>query len=217
VTALSATRWTIVQAAQSGDALALRALVDKYRPAVVAWLERRGLGAEAEDLAQEALIALLGPALSRADPGIGRFRGYVFGVARHIHLRHQERLSAQKRGVERTVPLGDADPPAAAPDDDFDREWLNALVNDALSRLGREHPPYFEAVRRFIFEERPQAEIAAAAGTSVSAVKKQVLRGKRKLAEYLREAVWAYAASPAEYEDELRSLSRMLGPLGELG
>jgi RNA polymerase sigma factor (sigma-70 family) len=212
---VSGTRWTIVHAAQAGDQAALRALADKYRPAVVAWLVRRGLGADAEDLAQEALLGLLGPALTKANPAAGRFRGLVFAIARHVLLRHHERQGAQKRGAGRTVPLDDLDPAAATPDEDFDREWLAQLVQDALGRLRAEHPPYFEAVRRFVLDEQPQAIIARETGATVGAVKKQVLRGKRKLAGYLREAVWGYASSPAEYDTELRALSKFLGKLGE--
>jgi RNA polymerase sigma-70 factor (ECF subfamily) len=211
---LSATRWSIVNAAQQGDVAAIRTLAEKYRPAVVAWLERRGLGADAEDLAQEALLGILGPALARADRRAGRFRGLVFAVARNIHLKHLEREGAQKRGPGRTVQLGtdhDVPDPAAPPDDEFDREWLQALVQSALARLGREHPQYLEAVRRFVLDEQPQARIAEEVGASVGAVKKLVLRGKKKLAAYLREEVWAYAASPEEYETELRLLSQLLG------
>ncbi|HBP22541.1 MAG TPA: RNA polymerase subunit sigma-70, partial [Planctomycetes bacterium] len=47
---LSATRWTVVQAAKAGDADALRQLFEKYRPAVVGYLLRRGMKGEAEDV-----------------------------------------------------------------------------------------------------------------------------------------------------------------------
>lgn len=212
---LSGTRWTLVEAAKAGDARALDALCRKYLPAVQGWLARRGLGADAEDLGQEALLALIGSALKKADPAAGRFRSLVFAVARHVLLRHHERAGAQKRGAGRVVSLDDFDPGAPREvEDDFDREWLAALVQTALARLAKEHPPYFEAVRRFVLLEQPQAAIAAELGLSANAVKKQVLRGKRKLADYLREEVRAYAASPEDYEVELREMARLLGPLG---
>jgi RNA polymerase sigma factor (sigma-70 family) len=214
VSHLSATHWTIIQAAQAGDAEAVRRLCEKYRPAVLGWLARRGVGPDVEDLGQDALVALVTSALGRADRGAGRFRDLVFAVARNVLLRHRERANAAKRGPGRTVPLADLEPPAEAPDDDFDQEWLAALVQGALARLAREHPPYFEAVRRFVLGDEPQAAIAAALGVTPGAVKKLVLRGKRKLAGYLREAVWEYATSTQDYEAELRALARLLGPLG---
>jgi RNA polymerase sigma factor (sigma-70 family) len=209
---LSQTRWTLVHAAQAGDAAALDALCRKYSPAVQAWLARRGLGADAEDVGQEALLALLGSALKKATPAAGRFRSLVFAVARHVLLRHHERAGAQKRGAGRVVTLDGFDPGAPRDvDDDFDREWLATLVQSALARLAQEHPPYFEAVRRFVLLEQPQATIAAELGLTANAVKKQVLRGKRKLADYLREEVWSYAASADDYQVELAAMARLLG------
>lgn len=208
---LSATRWTVVQAAQAGDEAALRALWDKYRPAVLAWLERRGLGAEAEDVAQEALLGLLRSALARAHAGAGRFRALVFAVARHQLLKHQEKAMALKRGGGRVQVVADLEVAVEEPDEGFDREWLAALVRGGLERLAHEHPDLFEALRRFALEGQPQAEIAAALGTTSGAIKKRVFRAKRELAGYLREEVWRYSCSPREYEAELGLLSKLLG------
>lgn len=212
---LSATRWTIVQAAQAGDEAALRALWDKYRPAVLAWLAHRGLGAEAEDVAQEAFLGLLRHALLRAQAGSGRFRALVFAVARNQLAKHLERERAQKRGAGRVQLLGEHDPAMDEPDESFDREWLAAVVRAGLARLSEEHPELFEALRRFVLDGQPQAEIARELGTTPGAIKKRVFRGKRLLTGYLREEVWRYAASPQEYEAELAWLAGLLGE-GEL-
>ncbi|MGE0713705.1 MAG: RNA polymerase sigma factor [Planctomycetota bacterium] len=209
---LSATHWTIVQAAQAGDAAAISSLCAKYRPAVVTWLERRGLGSEAEDVAQEAFLGLVTSALRRAQMGEGRFRGLVFAIARNQLARHFERAGAAKRGAGRVQPLGDEDVPAAEPDEAFDREWLAALVQTGLARLAAEHPNYFEALRRCALDGEPQAEVARALGITPGAVKKHVFRAKKKLGSYLQAEVWSYSCSPGEYEAELAYLSRLLGP-----
>jgi RNA polymerase sigma-70 factor (ECF subfamily) len=211
---LSATHWSVIEAARAGEEGAVRALCEKYRPAIVAYLERRGLGAEAEDVAQEALLALVGTALARAASGQGRFRGLVFAIARNQLGKHVERQRAAKRGGGQVEHLGEREAAVAAeePDDLFDREWLGALVRAALARLEREHPPYFEALRAFLLDERPQAEIAGRLGVAVGVVKQRVHRGKRKVIGYLREEVWSYASSPGEYEAELQALARLLEP-----
>jgi len=72
---LSATRWTIVQAAQSGDEEAIRTLCEKYRPALVSYMRRRGLGEEAEDVTQEALFGLVQSALIPKNEGQIVLRG----------------------------------------------------------------------------------------------------------------------------------------------
>ena len=46
---------------------------------------------------------------------------------------------------------------------------------------------------------------------SVEQVKKLVMRGKRRVAAYLRDEVWSYAGSGGEYEAELAYLSELLG------
>lgn len=209
---LSATRWTIVQAAQRGDEAALRAVWDKYRPAVLAWLRQRGLPPEtAEDVAQEAFLGLLRRGLAGAQAGAGRFRGLVFAIARNTLLKHQERELAQKRGAGRVQPLGERDVAGAEPDEAFDREWLGAIVRAGLARLEAAQPELFFALRRFVLDGVPQAEIAREVGVSPGALKKRVFRAKRLLATYLREEVWRYACSPAEYEAELAFLAGLLG------
>jgi RNA polymerase sigma-70 factor (ECF subfamily) len=214
VNRLTATRWTLVGAARDGDAAAIRALCEKYRPAIVGYLERRGLAAEAEDVAQEALLALVSSAIEGARAGAGKFRSLVFAVARNHLLRHLERRAAEKRGHGRTEPLGRAEPSAPAePDSDFDREWLGSLLRSALARLEAEQPRAFVALRRFLLDGVRQAEIARELGLSVEQVKKLVLRGKRRVAAYLREEVWTYAGG--DYEAELAFLSRLLGSAEE--
>jgi RNA polymerase sigma-70 factor (ECF subfamily) len=208
---LSATRWTVIQAAQAGEEEAVRRLCAKYWPAVVAYLRRRGVGDEAEDVAQESFVALLRSALSRAQPSAGRFRGLVFAIARNQLGKHLERQGALKRGGGQVVQsLGDRDVAAEQPDEAFDREWLSALLRAGLAQLAREHPDQFEALRRFVLEGQPQAQIARELGVSVGVVKKRVHRGKRRLAAVLRKEVWRYACSPGEYEAELAYLAALL-------
>ncbi|MEZ0228695.1 MAG: RNA polymerase sigma factor [Planctomycetota bacterium] len=209
---LSATRWTLVQLAQAGDAKAIEALCGKYRPAIVSWLERRGLRGDAEDVAQEALLALVASALQAAKAEAGSFRGLVFAVARNKLLKHHEKANAAKRGAKKVQALGDLDPAMPTErDDDFDREWLANLTKRGLARLSEEHPSTYDVLRRFVLDGTPQAEIARELSLPVDNVKKLVYRGKRKVAGYLRDEVWSYAISKKDYEAELAYLSRLLG------
>jgi RNA polymerase sigma-70 factor (ECF subfamily) len=189
-------------------------MCQRYRPAVVAYLERRGLGQESEDVAQEVLLALV-QALPRVSQGAGRFRSLVYAVASNklaTHLRHR---GAQKRGGD--VPLvenPDVYPSEREPDDLFDREWLEALVRKCLGRLREAHRDQYEALKKFVLEGRPQAEIAAELGVTASTIRKRVWRGKRAVTAYLREEVETYALSPQDAEAEIRYLSSLIGPLG---
>jgi RNA polymerase sigma-70 factor (ECF subfamily) len=203
------TLWTLIRGADRGDEAALRDFAHKYRAPVLAYIARRGLAAEAEDLSQEVFLRIFQDrVLSKADPSRGRFRALILSVTRHVIGHHFERQAARKRGAGQVRPLAQADPAAPEPDDGFDREWVSHLIEVALARLAREHPPYHEALRRFLIEGAPCASIAQALGRTEQDVHNHIHRGKKKVAEYLREQVRDYSASREDYEEELKALSR---------
>lgn len=204
------TRWTQIRLASEGDRSALTEFVQRYRPPVVAYFARRGLGAEAEDLAQEVFLRFLDKeVLAKADPERGRFRGLVMAVTRRVFAGHFERRAAKKRGGDAVVQaLGDLD--LAAPDEDFDREWVGHLLERSLGRLEEEHPNYHAALSAVLLEQRSHVEAAEALGCAAGDVNNWVHRGKKKVIAYLQEEVRRYTCSEAEYQDELRQLSRLL-------
>jgi hypothetical protein len=189
VSDFQSTLWTVIRGAGQGDEAALRDFVLKYRPPVLAYLARRGFRAEAEDLAQEVFLRVFQDrVLLKADPSLGRFRSLILSVTRHVLGHHVERELAKKRQP----------PPAAAEpttDEDFDREWVSHLIEVALARLAKEHPNYHDALR-------------AALSGGTPADYNHVARGKKKLAEYIKDQVRDYSASRAELDEELRFLSK---------
>lgn len=212
---LSNTRWSMLRAAKAGDADSLRSLCTKYRPVVLGYLKRRGLQDEAEDVAQEVLLGLV-EALPRVDPSAGRFRALVFAVASNKLAEHFRRRGAQKRGGGATLLVADPDVFAGErePEDLFDWEWIEALVQRCLGRLRDEHPDQYGALKAFVLDGRPQVDIAAELGVEPPTIRKRVWRGKRNVASYLRDEVESYEFSQSAVEDELRFLNGLLGPLG---
>lgn len=203
------TLWTVIRGAGRGEERALREFVLKYRAPVAAYVARRGLAADAEDLAQEVFLRLLQDGvLSKADPSKGRFRSLLLAVTRHVVGHHLDRERAQKRGGGQVGSLEGID--VAQPDEDepFDREWVAHLLEVALARLAREHANYHEAIRQALMEGKPWAEIAAAMARSEGDVANYISRGKRKLVDYLRDQVRDYSASHQDYAEELRHLAR---------
>lgn len=212
---VSNTRWSVVRAAQEGDVQSLELLCAKYRPAVLAYLRRCDLGEEAEDVAQEALMALA-QTLPKAHASAGRFRSLVFALARHKMLDFLERRSAQKRGGAATRAAVELDSLAASePDDAFDHAWLAALVKTCLERLQQEHPLWYAALASTVLAERPQAEVAKEEGVTPATMRKRVWRGRKQIGAYLREAVDTYALSERDAAEEIRYLATLLGPLAE--
>lgn len=205
------TRWTLIGAARDGDRDAQRELHDRYRGAVLEYLRRRGLGADAEDVAQEVFVRLFQDGvLARADPGRGSFRALVQAVTRNALGSHLERRKALKRGGGAAqVSLGEVDVPSPEADQAFDREWLLGVLEGALARLRREHPNYHAAVKACLLDGREQGEIAEAVGLKRADVRNHLHRGRRKLMEYVREEAWTTSPSAEAYATELEWLAKL--------
>lgn len=211
---LSNTRWSVVHAAQRGDTVALERLCEKYRPPLVAYLRRCDLGDDAEDVAQEVLLALV-DTLPKVHATAGRFRSLVFALARNKHLGFRERQGAAKRGGAHTRARIDLEALSAGgePDDLFDREWLGALLHTCLERLKAEQPTLYEALAATVLAERAQSEVAEELGVTAATMRKRVWRGRKQVGAYLRELVEAYGSSRDDVTEELRYLGTLLGPL----
>ena len=113
----------LVRAAQRGDALAMAELLDELAPAVGRWCAPIALD-EAEDAAQEAMIAILRGLRGLRDPAA------LFGWARAIAVREAVRAARRAR---REQPAELASVPA--PGD----PQLAADIRDVLGRLAPEH------------------------------------------------------------------------------
>lgn len=210
----TATRWTLIGAARGGDAEAQRQFADKYRGPVVAYLRRRGLDADAEDVTQEIFLRLFrGGVLDRATESSGRFRDLLLAVTKHALADHWRAAGAVKRGGRADVrPLGDVDPASPTSEDvTFQQEWLLNLIEHCLERLRTDHPNYHRALRLTLFEGKARADAAAELGHSEASVRNWVHRGRRKLISYVREEAWSYSGTQEAYRDELSYLARLLG------
>jgi RNA polymerase sigma-70 factor (ECF subfamily) len=211
VTEFQSTLWTVIRGAKRGDEAALREFVLRYRAPIVRYCMRRGLKDEAEDLAQEILMRLFQQGVLRdVDPSRGKFRSLLIVVARNVIANHIKGRQAQKRGGGKVKALGDRDVASPGSDEEFDREWVAHLIEVALARLAREHENYHAALRRFLLGQMSYEDIAESLGKSKGEVRNFIHRGKKKLVEYLRDQVRDYSTSRADYEDELKYLSRFL-------
>ena len=211
------TVWSVIRGAGSGRVTAVGRFVAAYRPAVVRFLRRRGVEAAlAEDLAQEVFLRVFEDrVLEKADAARGRFRSLLLAVTRHVLSHHLERAHALKRGgAHRIAPLDDAAlEQAFARDDedpDFDREWLGALIAQALERLRLENESYHACIAAFLVEERSHAEIAARLGKTEGSVRNAVSRGRARLGAIVRELIAGTTSSEGELTDEVRRFARLL-------
>jgi hypothetical protein len=150
------TSWDTLRAAAAGESEAQEEFVRRYRPVIRSYLGQRWrhspLGQQLDDAVHETLLECFRPGgvLAKADATQpGGFRALLFGVVRHIALRHEERAARRRDGAGRPssflarVPAPD-EPLSQA----FDRAWAVGMVREAGARMAELAARGDEAARR---------------------------------------------------------------------
>ena len=208
----------------------LEELCGAYRPAVYAYLRRRGCpDADAEDLTQGFFADLLSRnAFAAADASRGRFRAFLYASLDNFTANAARAERALKRGggeqllsLDRTrdadggpcpndwVDAGGVDPAA-----EFDRQWARCLIRQTLDQLreeyaGRGKQEWFDSLRPFLLASPTQAERAAAAerlGMTSTAFKVAVHRLRARYRQMLEAAVAETMLEPDEVGREFELL-----------
>lgn len=174
-----------------------RQYVDRYRPILVGYARRLGLGDDAEDVAQQVL-ASFSTAYRRGkyDRDKGRLRDWLFGIARN------ELRNWRRRHSRREVQVGgDADQTdffAQLRDEDYlektwELEWRQAVVRQCLEEVRLEvDAKTLEAFELFASQGLPARSVAERLGITSNAVfiaKHRVLKRIRELLPEM-ETVW---------------------------
>jgi RNA polymerase sigma-70 factor (ECF subfamily) len=198
-----------------------------YRPAIVGYLRKRGYeAADAEDLAQEVFEVIHEREfLKRAERGRGRFRHLLIALTKRVEANDRLRRRTQKRGggkevisLEAMQESGEgklAEVLAAHEDDEmFDRAWVHALIDRALTELReqsvRQKKPYFRVLQVWRQTEGTYAEVGEVLGLSGSEVANVVVQARKLLSTGIRRLISEYVSSDEEYSEERRYLSRFL-------
>lgn len=181
----------LVIRARRGDALAREALVRRYlRPAYAVALAVVRNAADAEDLAQETLVAALGRLDQCREPE--RFAGWILQAARNRALNHLE----QRR--TRAVLL-DGVPRGEGADGDAAQVVLRRALLGALERLS---PVQREVVLLHDLESWTHGEIGAALGISEGMSRQHLFVARRAMREWLGDDGRGAAGSrPEEVRD----------------
>lgn len=229
------THWSVVLAAGEPDALLAAAALEKlcrtYWYPLYAYVRRRGYSPEdAQDGTQSFFARLLErDLLSRASPQRGRFRSFLLRTLQNFLADEHDRAVAHKRGAgQPLISLDALDAEARyalervddiSPDKLFERRWATTVLERAWTRLEAEYAvegkaDLFRELRRFnsAQESAPgYAEAAEKLGLPVNTVKSLVLRMRRRYRALLRAEIAHTVADPAEIDEEIRYLLRVLG------
>jgi RNA polymerase sigma-70 factor (ECF subfamily) len=223
------THWSIVLAARDraepGADDALASLCDLYWYPLYCYVRRCGHSAdETPDLTQEFFARLLEKDfLAIVDPAKGKFRSFLLATCKHFLANERDRKRALKRGGGRTIQSLDAidaegryrtEPTTGlTPEQLFERRWALALLQQVMGRLRADFESKgkgatFDHLRGFLVGEKGSGyrSAAKALGLSEAAVKVQVHRLRQKYRELLYEEIGRTVGSPAEIEEEIRSL-----------
>lgn len=225
------TRWSVVLRAR-GDAAdartALQQLCRTYRPPVLAYVRHRGYAPDvAEDLTQAFFMRFLERAWhASADPERGRFRSFLLTALKRFLVDAKLEAATIKRGggfrfesldweISREGGGGET------PESVFEREWAQALLAAAITRLRNEAGQagkleLFNHLRQFLIERPDEAEYARAA--EVLHLRRNTLavavhRLRHRLRELVREELGETTSNHAELEEELRTLRSSLQEL----
>lgn len=209
---------------------ALTRLCETYWYPLYAFVRRGGRSPEdAQDLTQEFFAQLLANHwVARVDRHKGRFRSFLLMVMKRFLAKEWEKARTLKRGGL-TSPLSlqldtaegrySKEPSdTRTPEQVYERHWALTLLGTVLQRLRLE---YQESGKDRLFEKleptlvgsretQPYALLACELGMTEGAVKVAVFRLRERYRDCLKEEIAQTVALPAEVDEELRHLCRVL-------
>lgn len=229
------THWSVVQLAADDSAeSAERALAEfcqAYWPPLYAFLRHRGhSSADAQDLTQAFFVHLMEyKTLSRADRQKGKLRTFLLGSLQNFLANEYDRAQALKRGGGKQIlslddNLAEAEASiVAAPEMDaassFDLVWASNVVKRGWQKLDlafaadgktqwlQEMRPYLAGGSEI---PPPQDEVATRLGIPVATLRTSLMRLRQRYREALRNEVARTVSDPAEVDEELQYLYRIL-------
>jgi len=229
-----ATQWTVVLVAggtpSPESAVALERLCSSYWYPLYAFVRRSGHSPpDAQDLTQEFFARLIEHNwIARADRRRGRFRSFLLMAMKRFLSKEWDKVKTLKRGGQvRFVPLQldtaetlYAREPAdtCTPEQVFEKQWALVLLQSVLNRLREDYAQeskgaLFHTLEPCLIgsrEKQPYAALAAELGMSAGAVKVAVCRLRERYRECLKAEIAQTVASPAEVDEELRHLFRVM-------
>jgi RNA polymerase sigma-70 factor (ECF subfamily) len=227
------TRWSMVRRVRGSQVAevdrALNELCKTYWYPIYAYVRRTvGTPEDAEDLTQGYLARLLERGyIHRADPEKGKFRAFLLADLKFFLANESARGRTIKRGGGRVIESYDQalaeERYGVEPTDDnspdklFDRAWATTLLEHVRERLrlhyaDKGQQKLHEVLQPFIAwngGEESYAEAAAKLGKSVSDIKVNVFRMRKRYRTFLEEEIAETVSSRDDIKEEIGVLASL--------
>ena len=182
-TALSDTE--LLRQVRAGTAAAFQALYRRHQGPLFRFaVLRSGSADTAADIVQEGFMGVLTGGFNY-DPLRGQLQAFLFGVARNLIMKHEERhqrhTSLPEPGEDGELEL-DAASEAAEP---LARLLGNELAEEVRHALAQLPPPYRDAVILYELHDLSYLEIADICQVDIGTVRSRLSRGRAALAKRL--------------------------------
>lgn len=167
----------IAEFANGDDSAEWTRFVEMYEPVIRHYIAAHGgvPDSDVDDVVQEIFIRLVDVLRTGAyKPGKGRFRNYLGAMVRRLLVDRHRRAVARGEGrivpIDEAVAENDAMDAATIVDVRLRAAYHAAVVEHVLSRTMLD-PRTVSAYRAHVLEERPAAEVAAAHGMKINALR----------------------------------------------
>lgn len=221
--AFPTTRWSLIRA--SGEppqraAAAWSALVQDYRPAILAYFRRSALAREAEDLAQEFLLVSMQDGWwARADSEAGSFRRFLLALLGRFlsNRRSSARERRELTGVDRAESTA-----ADSPEAEFDLQFALCLTRGALTALQQRYADegkneLFHNLQNWLSEAPAHGELAALAqrlDVPPNTLAVQLKRLRQRFRDAVAAALGELCVDAAQRDADLLALRQALERTG---
>ena len=210
---------------------ALATFVEGYWPSLYTFVRRRGYSSvDAQDIVQDFFVHLFEQnTLSRADQEKGRLRTFLLGSLQNFLLKQRERRQAIKRGGHQQLvsfdlylPEAEAAMHATANLSDvssYDVSWASMIVIRAWKNVRERFAAegklaWVDKLKPFVAggttAAPKQEEVAKRLGTSVENLRVSLSRLRQHYRNALRAEVASTVSNPADIDDELHYVYRLL-------
>ena len=229
------THWTLILCVQKNQSQelseqAISEFCEGYWPPLYAFLRRRGYSSpDAQDYVQGFFTYVLAQGtLTRADREKGKLRTYLLTGLRNFVMDEHDRARTIKRGgglqilsFDEFMPEAEASMLATSQLDDtstYDLTWASNIARRAWQRLreamaaeGKEK--WLDQLKPFIAagaDAPNQEEVAAKLGVPIATLRTWLSRLRQRYRTLLRMEVASTVSNPADVDEELHYLHRVL-------